>query len=249
MLTAETRKNYARLSEAKWRRRLGLFKAEGTKCVLDTLDAFDAVGIYATAAWSQQYPDVGAEVCSRADLERISSLSTPPDVVAVYRLPVRGQDVPTEGLLLALDGIQDPGNLGTVMRLADWFGICTILCSEDTVDCFSPKVVQATMGAISRVKIIYGPLPEMLKQTGLPVVATFLDGENIYAASLPRQAVIVIGNEGHGISDAVARCADLRLSIPGYPPGVRTSESLNAAVACALTVAEFRRPLLTKIKS
>lgn len=246
MLTAETRKNIARLSEAKWRRRLGLFKAEGTKCVLDTLGAFDVEGVYATPAWAEKHPEVAVTVCTRADLERMSSLSTPSDVIAVYRLPEGQPSVSTEGLLLALDGIQDPGNLGTIMRLADWFGIRTILCSEDTVDCFSPKVVQATMGAISRVKIIYGPLPEMLRHTGLPVAATFLDGENLYAATLPRQAVIVIGNEGHGISDAVGRCADLRLSIPNYPHGVQTSESLNAAVACALTVAEFRRPLLTE---
>lgn len=247
MLTAETRKNIARLSEAKWRRRLGLFKAEGTKCVLDTLGAFDVFGIFATAAWAQRHQNVDVEVVTRADLERMTSLSTPPEVIAVYRLPQPCKDIPREGLLLALDGLQDPGNLGTIMRLADWFGIRTILCSEDTVDCFSPKVVQATMGAVSRVKIIYGPLPEMLRQTALPVAATFLDGENLYAAQLPAQAVIVIGNEGHGISDTTAQCADLRLSIPNYPPGMETSESLNAAVACALTVAEFRRPLLNKI--
>lgn len=244
MPTAETRKNIARLADAKWRRRLGLFKAEGTKCVLDTKDAFDIEAIYATSAWSAAHPRVTVEVCSPADIERMSSLSTAPDVIAVYRLPDAEAPIPHDGLLLALDGIQDPGNLGTIMRLADWFGIDTILCSKHTVDCFSPKVVQATMGAISRVRCIYGDLPMLLRHTSLPVAATFLDGENLYAAQLPRDAVIVIGNEGHGVSDAVAECADLRLSIPNYPPGVPTSESLNAAVACALTVAEFRRPLL-----
>ena len=244
MLTSEVRKNVFRLSEAKWRRRLGQFKAEGTKCVIDTIDAFQRVAVFATAGWTRKHPDVGAQVCTPADLERMSSLSTPAEVIAVYQLPEDSGEIPHNGLILALDGIQDPGNLGTIIRLADWFGIHVIMCSTDTVDCFSPKVVQATMGGISRVKVLYGDLPKMLGESRLPVAATFLDGENLYNAKLPEQAVIVIGNEGHGISDAVAACADLRLSIPSYPPGVATSESLNAAVACALTVAEFRRPLL-----
>ena len=150
-----------------------------------------------------------------------------------------------ENLSLVLDRIQDPGNLGTIMRIADWFGIRQIICSHDTVDVFNPKVVQATMGAISRVKVVYEDLPEFLKSNpDVPCYGTFLDGENLYGTELSAHGFIVMGNEGQGISDEVARLTGRRLTIPSYPVGVATSESLNVGMATAIVVGEFRRRMM-----
>ena len=151
-------------------------------------------------------------------------------------------------MVLALDHIQDPGNMGTLMRTADWFGVRHIVCSHDTVGCFNPKVVQATMGAIFRVKFHYTDIPALCRsalQADGKVYGTFLDGENMYQKSLSngveRPSMIVIGNEANGISAATAACVSDRLYIPPYPADDSGSESLNAAVATAITVAEFRR--------
>ena len=148
--------------------------------------------------------------------------------------------------VLALDDVQDPGNMGTIIRLADWFGIRDIFCSEATVDCFNPKVVQATMGAIARVRVHYVPLPKFLQRMsseGIPVYGTFLEGENIYDAELPATGVLVMGNEGQGISAAVGQQTTHKLYIPSYPTDAETSESLNVAVATAVATAEIRRRL------
>ena len=188
---------------------------------------------------------------------RISSLSSPSPALAVVRKP---SDVFIEdpaalqdmsgagGLYLALDGIRDPGNLGTIMRIADWFGIDAIFATKDTVDVYNPKVVQATMGAIFRVKIHYVDLPALSRvmlKSGGKVYGTFLDGENMYERPLEtgkdRPVKIVIGNESEGISDEMAALVSDRLYIPPYPAGSPGSESLNAAIATAITVAEFRR--------
>lgn len=144
-------------------------------------------------------------------------------------------------LVLALDAIQDPGNFGTIIRTADWWGITTILAGTGTADCYASKVVQSTMGAISRVKIIYCDLPETLDLIKSPVYGTFLDGSDIYATRLEAHGVIVIGNEGRGISPVVEQRVSHRLFIPPYPKGRPTSESLNAAIATAVTISEFRR--------
>ena len=251
-LTNRIRKLVASLDDPRVRDAEGLFAAEGTKCVLDTAGAFDCRWIFATAAWLEAHGhaiDGSADVTAvkRADLERMSHLSTPPQVIAVYERPVYDitpADIAGH-LVIALDRVQDPGNLGTVMRVADWFGIDTILCSHDTVDCFNPKVVQATMGAISRVKAVYVDLPEFLAQCGQPVYGTFLDGDDIYGSPLGDSGIIVMGNEGRGISDAVARYVDRRLYIPSFPVSRPTSESLNVGMATAITVAEFRRRQLS----
>lgn len=236
------------LGDAKCRRAEGLFKAEGAKLVLDTIEAFEVDGIYATAKWLESRGDITSKYkvweCTHADLERMSSLSTAPEVIAVYRIPVREFDpsTPARELILALDTIQDPGNLGTIIRVADWFGIHTIVCSRETVDLYNPKTVQATMGAMSRVGVHYLDLPEYLSSLqGAEVYGTFLDGENIYKAPLGTTGVIVIGNEGRGISEAVASHVTERLTIPSYPTGSPTSESLNAAIAAAITISTFRQ--------
>lgn len=178
-------------------------------------------------------------------MERMTALSTAPAVVAVYDIPspcTKLAGIADKNLVLALDTIQDPGNLGTIMRVADWMGVETIICSRETVDVYSPKVVQATMGAISRVSVIYGNLPEMITEVNSPAIyGTFLNGENINTTQLENRGIIVIGNEGRGISDTVAALVNRRITIPSYPAGRVTSESLNAAVATAITLAAFRR--------
>jgi len=148
-----------------------------------------------------------------------------------------------EHLCIALDGVQDPGNLGTIIRIADWFGIDTIICSQTTADAYSPKVVQATMGSISRVKVFYTDLTEFLRELDrdIPIYGTLLDGENIYNSQLSANGIIVMGNEGNGISPAIRELVSHRLLIPSYPLERDTAESLNVAIATAITVAEFRR--------
>lgn len=249
-MTNALKKEISSLATTKGRRKSGAFMAEGTKCVLDTIASFKPRYIVATEQWLAEHSLAEAlqsciVVANRGELGQISSMSLAPDVIAVYELPDTPEFKPEElshSLIVALDCVQDPGNLGTIMRTADWMGIETIIASIDTVDCFNPKVVQATMGAISRVKVIYGDLPAMIEAfpKDTAVYGTFLDGENLYTAKLTETGVIVMGNEGKGISEAVARTVSRRLLIPSFPPGRTTSESLNVATATAITLAQFR---------
>ena len=227
------------LSQKKFRDEYGVFVVEGEKLVSEALHSrFKVRDVYRTE-------DVG-----EAAMARMSSLSSPSPVLATVERPadLASAVLPASGLFLALDGIRDPGNLGTILRVADWFGIDAVFASPDTVDVFNPKVVQATMGAIFRVKFHYADIPALCQsalQAGGAVYGTFLDGENIYEKSLSngveRPSVIVIGNEANGISAATAACVSERLYIPPFPADDAGSESLNAAVATAVTVAEFRR--------
>ncbi len=252
-LTNSIRRMVAELSEAKVRRAEGLFKAEGTKCVSDTLPHFSLRMLLATDEWlNTNNPSVDSDLIVKVpnrEMERMSSLSCPPKVIAVYRLPDDDYtpDCLVGNLTLALDSIQDPGNLGTIVRTADWFGIRHVLCSRSTADIFSPKAVQSTMGAISRVKLHYCELAEELREAAarcIPIVGTFMDGQNIFSELLPTEAVIVMGNEGRGVSDAVREVIDRRLTIPSYPPGEPTSESLNVASATAIILSQFRAAAL-----
>ncbi len=250
-LTKNLYRTVKSLDERKTRRKEGAFKAEGTKCVLDTLGHFNLRHLFATHEWIVNH---GADIKSvvdcdalvkvtRNDMSRMTSLSTPSDVIAVYEIPERKIELPSlaDKLILALDTIQDPGNLGTIIRVADWFGIREIICSNETADCFAPKVIQSTMGSISRVKLYYGNLPEMINEVGAKsVYGTFLDGEDIRKATLQQKGIIVIGNEGKGISAEVEAMVTERLLIPSYPEGQETGESLNAAIATAITLAKFR---------
>lgn len=241
-LTNNMRKTYASLSTTKGRKETGLFMAQGTKCVLDTLGHFKLEALLATHQWIEEHPQAGAMQVSASDLKRISTLNTPPPVIAIYHIPesVELPDFANE-LVVALDCVQDPGNLGTIMRVCDWMGVRHILASPDTADVWNPKVVQASMGAISRVKVLYAPLTEVLMDAKVPIYGTFLNGENIYDANLSRSGVVIMGNEGNGISAEVADLVTNRLTIPSYPPGEPTSESLNVAIATAITLSEFRR--------
>lgn len=251
-LTNSIRKLVYSLGEAKHRHSEKMFKAEGTKCVLDTIDHFPLRYLLVTDAWLTKYarqtngiaPDYIIKATNR-DMERMSSLATAPEVIAVYDIPHRDITLPgaaDNNIVVALDTIQDPGNLGTIIRVADWMGVELIICSSQTADIYSPKVVQATMGAISRVQVIYGDLSEMIATINPPVVyGTFLDGENINTAILTNCGIVITGNEGRGISDRISNLVTRRLTIPSYPPERPTSESLNAAVATAITLAAFRR--------
>lgn len=238
----------ASLGNARNRREKGCFVAEGTKCVTDTWHFFQCRYLFATAAWIERHgkelPGAQPIVVKRTDVERMSQLSTPTQVIAVYDISERTFD-PTvlhENLVIALDRVQDPGNLGTIIRVADWFGITDILCTPDTVDVYNPKVVQATMGAISRVRVHYLNLEDLIKvNPDIPVYGTFLDGRNIYETTLTPHGIVVMGNEGQGISDEIGRLIRRRLFIPSYPQDRPTSESLNVGMATAITIAEFRR--------
>lgn len=232
------------LSQRGARTQNGLFVAEGRKLVQEVMQSdFRIRAIYTTG------DSVASEAIavSPKDMERMSHLKTPTEAIALVEIPIYKQDInPNNELILALDNIQDPGNMGTIIRLADWFGIRNIVCSPSTVDCYNPKVVQATMGAILRTRVHYCNLDAALKNAvsnNIPVYGTFLEGENIYDSTLePNRGVIVMGNEGNGISPTAAQYITHRLFIPPYPATESSaSESLNVAIATAVVCSEFRR--------
>ena len=239
------------LEHKKNRREEGLFVAEGPKVVGDLLPHFTCRLLVAEATWLSSHRDIQAAEIIEAtadELRKSSFLKAPQQVLALFELP--SHPVPhsiDEGeLCLALDDVQDPGNLGTIIRVADWFGIRHIFCSRGTADAFSPKTIQATMGAIARVKTHYVDLPEYLqslRETSpqTPFYGTFLEGTNIYKETLTTGGIIIMGNEGKGISKQVQQLVTHKLLIPNYPEGCATSESLNVAIATAITCAEFRR--------
>lgn len=232
------------LADKRGRAEHGLFIAEGEKLIgelrasaLHVRKIFALEGIF-------EGPEV--EPVAPRDMERLSQLKTPSNSVALVEIPryrLNPGDL-HDRLTLALDEVQNPGNLGTIIRLADWFGIRDIVCSEGSADCFNPKVVQATMGAILRVRVHYTPLVPLLSAAaaaGVPVYGTFLEGRNIYDCRLSPTGIVVMGNEGRGVTDAVARCITERLFIPPWPADRRGSESLNVAMATGIVCAEFRR--------
>ncbi len=231
------------LSDKKAREEHRLFVAEGAKLVEDiTGSDLDIDRIFCTDANVEHF--AGSQAVTTKEMERISHLKTPSGVLALVRLPrMHGFDVSlaNRDLVLALDGVQDPGNLGTIIRIADWFGIRNVICSPTTADCFNPKVVQATMGAITRVGVHYIDLAEVLSSVVAPVYGTFLDGENIYGSPLSASGIVVMGSEGKGVSPDVERLVTHRLYIPPYPAGEPSAESLNVAVATAIVCSEFRR--------
>lgn len=226
------------LEQKKFRKRDGLFVAEGPKIVGDLMRRYKPHTVFATSDWEGSV-DVNV---SDDELRKISFLQHPQQVLAVFPIPTVTSSIDTTQLYLALDGIQDPGNLGTIIRIADWFGIKTIFCSQDTVDAYNPKVVQATMGSIARVEVVYTNLAELFTSlpADFPVYGTLLDGENLYSKQLSAAGMIIMGNEGNGISQPIRPFVHHRLLIPQYSEG-DTAESLNVAIATAITCAEFRR--------
>ncbi|WP_296686079.1 RNA methyltransferase [Flavobacterium sp.] len=220
-----------------------LFIAEGIKGVQELLDAhFELDHLYTTQHDFETVSNSLKTLVSEADLKKISALATPNTCLAVFKMPKEKQII-TSGLIVALDAVRDPGNLGTIMRLCDWFGIHQLICSKETVDIYNPKVVQATMGSIARVNVSYVDLNDFVRTTSLPVFGTFMNGDNIYKASLPQEGVIVMGNEANGISSELEKIIKNRLTIPRFG-AIQKTESLNVATATAIVLSEFRRASL-----
>ncbi|HLP03800.1 MAG TPA: RNA methyltransferase [Paludibacter sp.] len=248
MLSKSKIKLITSLSQKKFRDEAGLFVAEGTKLVMDLAPDFRCRMLVATPQWLGEHgmvPCEDLEETSEADIRRVSNQKTPQGVLALFQKPDYSwdADVLENKLSLALDGVQDPGNLGTVIRVADWFGIGDIFCSGNSADAFGPKTVQATMGALARVRVHTVDLAGFLGgcKDRTPVYGTFMDGESIYSKKLSASGIIVMGNEGNGISPGIEKLVGHRVLVPNFPQGQPTSESLNVGVATALVCAEFRR--------
>ena len=249
MLSKNDIKNIKSLELKKFRDEKRLFVAEGHKLVGELLGVFKCVLLVATDEWlgsRGRIPADRIEAVTPDELKRASLLRSPQDVLAVFCMPDDRQtmkEAASKNLVLAMDDVQDPGNLGTIMRIADWFGIQHIVCSQDTADAYAPKAIQATMGSIAHVDIQYTDLPQWLDSLpdDFPAFATTLDGDNLYEAQLPANAVIVMGNEGNGVSQEVQQRLSKKLYIPSYNNQEKGAESLNVAMATAIICAEWRR--------
>ena len=239
MLSKNQQKIIQKLQQKKYRNELGLFVVEGKKGILEFVQAgFKVEAIFATSLFSEQLNKLSLTLISKEELSKISTLKNPDEGVAIFHQPKR-KGILQEGVILALDNIQDPGNLGTLIRLCDWFGIETLLCSEQTVDCYNPKVVQASMWSLSRVEVHYLPLAGFLVTCDLPVYVATLEGENLYTTTFPEDCVIVLGNEANGVSPEVAALANGAITIPRF--GKRQqAESLNVAMAGAIIVSQVK---------
>jgi TrmH family RNA methyltransferase len=239
------------LEQKKFRRQEGAFVAEGHKTVGDLLnEGFEPLLLVHTDEWETpvDLPQRTEKITvSDEELKKASLLAHPQQVIGVFRLPTEKdfslENIVRKELILYLDGVQDPGNLGTIIRTADWFGIKHVVCSQLTADAFAPKVVQATMGSIARVSIHYADILSTLRNMphDTPIYGTFLDGQNIYNESLQSHGIIVMGNEGNGISDEVAQHVTHRLTVPSFHIGSSRAESLNVSIATAIVCSEFRR--------
>ena len=238
MLSKNQTKFITSLQRKKYRRQSGLFVAEGPKVIAELLDGnLELHTLFSTAG-----ADIMAQnhvAVSEAELRKISFLKTPNTSLALFKIP-EPKAVEDAGLIVALDAVRDPGNLGTIIRLCDWFGVQQLLCSEDTADCFNPKVVQASMGSLARVQLHYLSLAEFFKQTQLPTFAAVMDGNNVYSETLPQQGILVMGNEAKGISEEIMRQIKNQISIPRFGK-LQKTESLNVATATAILLSEFKR--------
>jgi TrmH family RNA methyltransferase len=250
MISKNQIKYIRQLELKKFRKRENCFVAEGPKVVGDLMRRFQPKAIFATEKWHPKdaYDSSVLTIITDEELHRISFLQNPQQVLALFPIPSSIFHLPSSishlssSISLALDGVQDPGNLGTIIRIADWFGIDTIYCSEDTADAYNPKVVQATMGSLAHVHIIYTDLLQLFLTLppSYPIYGTLLDGEDIYQQPLSEEGIVVMGNEGNGISEAVRQKITHRLFIPNFHQG-DSAESLNVAIATAITCSEFRR--------
>lgn len=236
------------LSQKKFRDETAFFIAEGTKLIIDLAGAFECEILIATPEWIALHPDLKSNELIEAtedDFKKISNQKSSQGVFAVFKQNSYNwtKESLSNKLTLALDDIQDPGNLGTILRIADWFGITDVFCSEHTADAYNPKTVQATMGALARVRVHTVNLKDFITECkgSLPVYGTFMDGDNIYEKELKAEGIIVMGNEGNGISQDIEALVSDKLLIPNFPVGIASSESLNVGVATALVCGEFRR--------
>ncbi|MFA9186677.1 RNA methyltransferase [Flavobacterium sp. FBOR7N2.3] len=230
------------LQQKKYRIINQLFFAEGVKVIQELLRSnFELEHLYTTQYDFEAVLENKKSLIHENDLKKISALTTPNSCLAVFKIPEE-KPILESGLIIALDDVRDPGNIGTILRLCDWFGIKQVICSKETVDIYNPKVVQATMGSITRVNVSYVDLIEYISQTKLPVFGTFMDGDNIYKKTLPQEAIIVMGNEANGISEGIEEIIQSRLSIPRFGD-LQQAESLNVATATGIILSEFKRNL------
>ena len=228
------------LSQKKYRQKQKLFIAEGIKVVNELLNSsFEIDTLFAVDNFTTDISVDKIIRISEKDLQKISNLKTPNKVLGIFKIP---DEIPLQknGVTIALDAINDPGNLGTIIRLCDWFGVSQLVCSNDTVDCYNQKVVQASMGSLTRVSIIYTDLETYLHETQFPTFIADMDGENIYKTTLPKEAILIMGNEANGVSDEIKALIKNKISIPRFGETQRT-ESLNVATATAILLSEFKR--------
>lgn len=241
MLSKNQIKLIKSLNKKKHRLEHGLFVTEGVKVIKEFLKSpFKLRALYSIADIFH-IEEGESHIISEKDLQKISNLKTPQTALAVFEVPEPVQSSEESQISLALDGIRDPGNLGTIIRMCDWFGIKQLICSQDTVDCFNPKVVQATMGSLTRVNILYTDLEPYLSDSSSYTYGAYMTGTNVYTASLEtKNTIIVLGNEANGISSSVESHIDERISIPSYGK-TKGAESLNVAMAGAILISEFKR--------
>ncbi len=238
MLSKNQIKFITSLKQKKYRTAHKLFVVEGVKGIKELLKSnLKLHTLYTTKSFNNS--DVQEVLIDNKDLKRISFLTTPNTALAVFEMP-EPQDIVYNKLILALDDVRDPGNLGTIIRLCDWFGITELVCSMETVDCYNPKVVQATMGSITRVNITYTNLERFLGCINTPILGAFMDGTNVYKTTLPDVGVLVMGNEANGISKPIENVISRKVSIPRFG-ALQATESLNVATATAILLSEFKR--------
>ncbi|AXG69904.1 tRNA (guanosine(18)-2'-O)-methyltransferase [Kordia sp. SMS9] len=227
------------LHQKKYRKSTGLFVAEGKKVIQEFLNSNFELDTLFTTDESLFAFNPKVTLISEAELKKISFLKTPNKTLALFKISEVAA-AETEGLIVALDAIRDPGNLGTIIRLCDWFGVKQLVCSETTVDCYNPKVIQATMGSLTRVNVLYTNLSTYLSKTNLPVFGAFMDGENVYKANLPKDGILVMGNEANGVSDEISNLITEKIAIPRFGD-MQQTESLNVAMATGILLNEFKR--------
>ncbi len=227
------------LKQKKYRQQHQLFIAEGIKSINELIHSDFILRELYTITNEFAVSDDLVTIITPKELARISNLKTPNTALALFEIP-DPKPIMSSGIVVALDDIRDPGNLGTIIRLCDWFGIKDLVCSTDTVDCFNPKVIQATMGSIARINITYLELDDFVSNSDLPKIGTFMDGDSIYNTALIKDAILVFGNESNGISEVLEKNMDFRLAIPSYGSNNK-AESLNVSIAAAICLAEFRR--------
>ena len=237
MLSKNQVKLIQKLHHKKYRNELNLFIVEGKKSINEFLQAgYTPQLLIATEAFTASVPQHLITPVSKDELRKVSALQNPDEGLAVFQQP-KHKGILQEGVIVALDNVQDPGNLGTIIRLCDWFGVETLLCNTQTVDCYNPKVVQASMGSLTRVAVHYLDLAAFLTTTALPVYTMDLEGENLYTATFPKDCILILGNEANGISSEVRALSNEVITIPRFSQHQRT-ESLNVAMAGAIILSE-----------